>query len=58
VIAIVTSTGANTSKGKLVKDILFPSPISFVFDEHLKLVVPILILWGFIMLILSAVILG
>ncbi|KAJ3321500.1 hypothetical protein HDU76_014084, partial [Blyttiomyces sp. JEL0837] len=58
VVAIVSSTGATTSKGRLVKDILFPSPISFVFTQHLKIVVPLLILWGVFMLILSVVFLG
>ena len=58
VTAIVTATGATTSKGKLVKDILFPSAVSFVFNEHLKVVVPVLILWGTIMLGISAAFLG
>ncbi|KAI9317824.1 hypothetical protein DFJ73DRAFT_967558 [Zopfochytrium polystomum] len=58
VLAIVTATGAQTSKGKLVKDILFPSPVSFVFYEHLKVVFPLLIVWGFVVLGLSVIMLG
>jgi predicted P-type ATPase len=53
VIALVLSTGGSTEKGKLVRDILYPVPFSFVFNEHLKIVFPILILWGVLMLILS-----
>ncbi|KAJ3245128.1 hypothetical protein HDU78_009855 [Chytriomyces hyalinus] len=58
VLAIVTATGAVTSKGRLVKDILFPSKVSFVFQEHLKVVFFMLILWGIVMLVLSIVLLG
>ncbi|KAI8608125.1 hypothetical protein BC830DRAFT_1072366, partial [Chytriomyces sp. MP71] len=58
VLAIVTATGAVTSKGRLVKDILFPSKVSFVFQEHLKVVFPMLIVWGVVMLVLSMVLLG
>ncbi|KAJ3014733.1 UNVERIFIED_CONTAM: hypothetical protein HDU68_000163, partial [Siphonaria sp. JEL0065] len=58
VLAIVTATGAVTSKGRLVKDILFPTKVSFVFNEHLKVVFPSLILWGMVMLILSVFLLG
>ncbi|KAJ3127047.1 hypothetical protein HK098_006844 [Nowakowskiella sp. JEL0407] len=58
VLGIVTHTGANTLKGRLVRDILYPSPVSFVFNEHLKVVFPLLIFWGIIMLILSIVMLG
>ncbi|KAJ3042002.1 hypothetical protein HDV00_008293 [Rhizophlyctis rosea] len=56
--AIVTSTGANTSKGKLVRDILYPTPVSFVFTEHLKLVFLLLMVWGVIMLGLSVLMVG
>ncbi|KAJ3112290.1 hypothetical protein HDU96_004734 [Phlyctochytrium bullatum] len=50
VIAIVFATGATTSKGRLVRDILYPSSVSFVFQEHLKIVFPMLIVWGIVML--------
>ncbi|KAI9334837.1 hypothetical protein DFJ73DRAFT_799020 [Zopfochytrium polystomum] len=58
VLAVVTATGAQTSKGRLVKDILFPTPVSFVFIEHLKIVFPLLVLWGFLMLLASIAMLG
>ncbi|KAJ1343476.1 hypothetical protein BSLG_001974 [Batrachochytrium salamandrivorans] len=58
VLAIVLATGASTSKGSLVRDILYPMPISFVFMEHLKIVIPILGIWGIIMLFLSMMMLG
>ncbi|KAI8842943.1 hypothetical protein BC829DRAFT_401448 [Chytridium lagenaria] len=58
VLAIVTATGAMTSKGRLVKDILYPSPVSFVFTEHLKIVFPALIVWGVIMLLVSIAMIG
>ncbi|KAJ3214485.1 hypothetical protein HDU67_001617 [Dinochytrium kinnereticum] len=50
VLAIVFATGATTTKGRLVRDILYPSQVSFVFKEHLKIVFPVLIIWGIIML--------
>jgi cation-transporting ATPase 13A3/4/5 len=58
VLAVVTGTGARTSKGKLVKDILFPSAVVFVFNEHLKLVFPTLIFWGVAMLFISMAMIG
>jgi cation-transporting ATPase 13A3/4/5 len=48
--ALVIDTGGSTEKGKLVRDILYPVPFSFIFTEHLKIVVPLLILWGIVML--------
>jgi magnesium-transporting ATPase (P-type) len=56
--AIVTDTGANTVEGRQVKDILHPTPIEFVFLEHLKLVFIILILWGIVIMGICFVILG
>ena len=55
--AIVLATGGSTEKGKLVRDILYPLPYSFVYNEHLKVVIPLLILWGIIMLFVSMVLL-
>eukprot|EP00123_Amoebidium_parasiticum_P018505 comp24227_c0_seq1/m.44649 comp24227_c0_seq1/g.44649 ORF comp24227_c0_seq1/g.44649 comp24227_c0_seq1/m.44649 type:complete len:1428 (-) comp24227_c0_seq1:888-5171(-) len=43
---LVLATGAATDKGSLIQHILFPSPIFFIFDEHLKIVVGILLTWG------------
>ncbi|KAJ3121430.1 hypothetical protein HK100_012392, partial [Physocladia obscura] len=56
--AIVTATGAVTSKGRLVKDILFPTKVSFVFQEHLKVVFGVLMVWGVVMLFASVLLLG
>ncbi|OAJ42778.1 hypothetical protein BDEG_26191 [Batrachochytrium dendrobatidis JEL423] len=58
VMAIILATGASTSKGSLVKDILYPMPISFIFLEHLKIVIPMLAIWGVVMLFLSMAMLG
>ncbi|KAJ3115397.1 hypothetical protein HDU96_000702 [Phlyctochytrium bullatum] len=58
VLAIVTATGSQTSKGRLVKDILYPSAVSFVFNEHLKVVFPSLMIWGIIMLFASVAMIG
>ena len=58
VTAIVTFTGASTTKGRLVRDILYPMPVSFVFYEHLKVVLPVLFIWGVIMLFLSMAVLN
>ncbi|KAJ2298884.1 hypothetical protein IWW55_004344, partial [Coemansia sp. RSA 2706] len=42
VLCLVNHTGTASDKGKLVRKILFPQPISFVFDEQLKVVFTIL----------------
>lgn len=46
--AIVTHTGPSTDKGALVKQILFPTRVIFTFDEHLKGVIILLLIWGII----------
>ncbi|RKP40173.1 LOW QUALITY PROTEIN: hypothetical protein BJ085DRAFT_43494 [Dimargaris cristalligena] len=51
--ALVYRTGTATDKGQLVRKILFPSPVSFVFDEQLKIVMMILALEGLFMFGLS-----
>lgn len=43
---LVLRTGIATEKGKLVRKILFPSSVSFIFDEHIKMAICILLLWG------------
>jgi cation-transporting ATPase 13A3/4/5 len=53
VLAFVTATGAATAKGHLVRDILYPVPFRFIFTEHLKVVVAALLVWGFVLLLLS-----
>ncbi|KAJ1967987.1 hypothetical protein IWQ62_001520 [Dispira parvispora] len=44
--AVVSRTGTATDKGELVRKILFPNPVSFIFDEQLKIVLCILSLYG------------
>lgn len=49
-IALVLKTRTNTDKGQLVQRILFPQPVSFIFNEQLKLVFCLLLLWALILL--------
>ncbi|EIE83526.1 hypothetical protein RO3G_08231 [Rhizopus delemar RA 99-880] len=46
VVGLVMSTGTATDKGQLVKKILFPTRVSFVFDEQIKIVILILLCCG------------
>ncbi|KAJ2005036.1 hypothetical protein GGI04_002394 [Coemansia thaxteri] len=46
VLALVKSTGTTSDKGQLVRRILFPSPMSFIFNEQLRIVVCILVLYS------------
>ncbi|KAI9363228.1 E1-E2 ATPase-domain-containing protein [Pilaira anomala] len=46
VYGLVLRTVIATEKGKLVRKILFPSSVSFIFDEHIKMAICILLLWG------------
>ncbi|KAI7902541.1 uncharacterized protein BX663DRAFT_552451 [Cokeromyces recurvatus] len=46
VYALVLRTGITSEKGMLIHKILFPSPVSFIFDEHIKVVICILLIWG------------
>lgn len=46
IFAIVQTTGAHTSKGKLIRHILFPLKMKFKFDEHLKVIILILAVMG------------
>ncbi|KAI8393681.1 uncharacterized protein BYT42DRAFT_541902 [Radiomyces spectabilis] len=50
VCALVTQTGTATDKGELVKKILFPTRVSFVFDEQIKIVILVLLCCGLICL--------
>ncbi|KAI7886821.1 HAD-like protein [Lichtheimia hyalospora FSU 10163] len=53
VTALVTQTGTATDKGQLVKRILFPTRVSFIFDEQLKIVILILCACALIVLCLA-----
>ncbi|RCH91984.1 hypothetical protein CU097_010719 [Rhizopus azygosporus] len=50
VMALVTGTGTATDKGELVKKILFPTRVSFIFDEQIKVVFLILLCCGLVCL--------
>lgn len=50
VTALVVRTGTATDKGELVKKILFPTRVSFVFDEQIKIVILILLCCGVVCL--------
>ncbi|KAI8380316.1 hypothetical protein BD560DRAFT_387815 [Blakeslea trispora] len=50
VTALVLKTGTATDKGELVKKILFPTRVSFIFDEQIKIVILILLCCGLVML--------
>ncbi|KAI8641895.1 hypothetical protein BD408DRAFT_345182 [Parasitella parasitica] len=49
-IALVLKTRTDTDKGQLVQRILFPQPVSFIFNEQLKLVFLLLLLWALVLL--------
>ncbi|KAL4094833.1 hypothetical protein PRIC1_010486 [Phytophthora ramorum] len=36
ILAVVQTTGAHTTKGQLIQSILFPIPMRFKYNEHLK----------------------
>ncbi|KAI9270803.1 hypothetical protein BDA99DRAFT_460449 [Phascolomyces articulosus] len=44
--ALALRTGISSEKGMLIHKILFPSPVSFIFNEHIKLAICFLLLWG------------
>ncbi|KAJ8661683.1 hypothetical protein O0I10_002490 [Lichtheimia ornata] len=50
VTALATNTGTGTDKGQLVKKILFPAPVSFIFNEQIKITIIILLCYGLIAL--------
>jgi predicted P-type ATPase len=52
--ALVLKTRTNTDKGQLVQRILFPQPVSFIFNEQLKLVFCLLLIWAVVLLGLGA----
>ncbi|KAJ2083021.1 hypothetical protein H4R24_001137 [Coemansia sp. RSA 988] len=54
-IGLCLNTGTQTDKGQLVQNILFPQPISFIFNEQLRLVFTILIIYAIIVFALAMV---
>lgn len=50
VTALVTHIGTGTDKGELIKKILFPTSVSFIFDEQMKIVILILLCCGMLCL--------
>ncbi|KAJ2838531.1 hypothetical protein J3B01_001349 [Coemansia erecta] len=54
-IGLCLHTGTQTDKGQLVQEILFPQPISFIFNEQLRLVFMILIVYAIIVFVLAMV---
>ncbi|KAI8061941.1 hypothetical protein BDF21DRAFT_389640 [Thamnidium elegans] len=58
VFALALRTGIATEKGSLIHKILFPSPVSFIFNEHLKVAIGILLIWGFVAFCLSLYLMG
>ncbi|KAI9321607.1 hypothetical protein BX666DRAFT_1903933 [Dichotomocladium elegans] len=44
--ALALRTGISSEKGMLIHKILFPAPVNFIFNEHIKLAICILLLWG------------
>jgi cation-transporting ATPase 13A3/4/5 len=48
--ALVLKTRTDTDKGQLIQRILFPQPVSFIFNEQLKLVFCLLLIWAIVLL--------
>ncbi|KAJ9068676.1 hypothetical protein DSO57_1026296 [Entomophthora muscae] len=52
-VALAHRTAADTDRGELMRRMLYPSPVSFIFDVQLKAVVVMLGIWGIIIFILA-----
>ncbi|CAH0519300.1 unnamed protein product [Peronospora belbahrii] len=52
ILAIVQTTGAHTTKGQLIQSILFPIPMRFKYNEHLKVLITLLLIYAVIACIL------
>ncbi|KAG6583087.1 P-type ATPase (P-ATPase) Superfamily [Phytophthora cinnamomi] len=52
ILAIVQTTGAHTTKGQLIQSILFPIPMRFKYNEHLKVLISLLLIYAVIACIL------
>lgn len=48
ILAIVQSTGAHTVRGQRIQSILYPSPVRFKYDEHLKACIVFLLAYGIV----------
>ncbi|KAJ1655403.1 hypothetical protein IWQ61_004848, partial [Dispira simplex] len=53
VTALVFRTGTATDKGQLVRNILFPNPITFIFNEQLKVVIVVLLCYGLFLFVMA-----
>eukprot|EP00917_Polyrhabdina_sp_WS-2016_P005168 GHVP01011723.1.p1 GENE.GHVP01011723.1~~GHVP01011723.1.p1 ORF type:complete len:1138 (+),score=180.72 GHVP01011723.1:31-3414(+) len=51
-LGVVVSTGSHTDKGRLVRNILYPAPMTFKFDQHWKVVFVLLMFKAVIVMIL------
>jgi cation-transporting ATPase 13A3/4/5 len=58
VYALTLRTGIATEKGMLIHKILFPAPVSFIFNEHLKVAISILLIWGLVAFCLTLYLMG
>ncbi|KAI8583019.1 hypothetical protein K450DRAFT_225942 [Umbelopsis ramanniana AG] len=58
VTALVVRTGLASEKGMLIHKILFPTPVSFIFNEQLKAAICILLIWGLVAFALSLYLMG
>lgn len=58
VTALVVRTGLSSEKGQLIHKILFPVPVSFIFNEQLKAAIVILLVWGLVAFCLSLYLMG
>ncbi|KAL0142124.1 hypothetical protein V8B55DRAFT_1495122 [Mucor lusitanicus] len=58
VYALTLRTGIASEKGMLIHKILFPSPVSFIFNEHLKVAICILLVWGLVAFCLTLYLMG
>lgn len=58
VYALALRTGIATEKGSLIHKILFPAPVSFIFNEHLKIAISILLVWGLVAFCLTLYLMG
>ena len=51
-IAIVKEVGGSTAKGEVVRMVLYPRPMNFVFRKHLDILYALLVVWSFVIFII------